>query len=165
MERNVSSPSLSWGRNMTAVPQWAVRMEPAGVPLQRAMTRTRNMASVPAEVCVTGKGINNCLRVRQSRLVLANFCDPEQIRLLSVGIPKESPATSPSCSSAKSMIPAPVRVDKMASCGAVPLLTMIKTKNGACVLTKVTEALEDLRCHKICIPHCYLIIFLPVGVL
>lgn len=36
---------------MTAVPQWAVRMEPAGVPPQRAMTRTRNMASVPAEVC------------------------------------------------------------------------------------------------------------------
>lgn len=98
--------------------------------------------------CVTGKGINNWLTVRQSLFVLANFCDPEQTRLLSVGILKESPATSPSCSLTKSMIPAPVRVDRMASCGAVPLLTMIKTRNGACVLTKVPEALEELRCHK-----------------
>lgn len=93
---------------------------------------------------MTGKEINNCLRVRQSLFVLANFCDPEQIQLLSVGIPKESPAASPSCSSAKSMIPAPVRVDRMASYGAVPLLTTIKTRNGAFVLTKVTEALEEL---------------------
>lgn len=51
MERNVSSPSLIWTRNMTAAPQKGAQMDSAGVPPQRATTRTRNMAFVPAGVC------------------------------------------------------------------------------------------------------------------
>lgn len=35
---------------MTAAPQRAAQMDHAGVPPQRAMTRTRNMAFVLAEV-------------------------------------------------------------------------------------------------------------------
>lgn len=80
--------------------------------------------------------------VCQSLIVLTDFCDLEQIRLLSVGILKESSANSPLCSSAKSMIPAPVRAEPMANCGAVPLQTMMKTRNGACVLTEVRVSSE-----------------------
>lgn len=80
--------------------------------------------------------MNKCI-VCQSLIVLTDFCDLEQIQLLSVGILKESSATSHLCSSAKSMIPAPVRAEQTANCGAVPRQTMIKTGNGACVLTEV----------------------------
>lgn len=83
--------------------------------------------------------MNKCI-VCQSLAVLTDFCDLEQIQLLSVGILMESSATSPSCSWAKSMIPAPVRAEQTANCGAVPLQTMIKTRNGACVLTAVRVA-------------------------
>lgn len=94
---------------------------------------------------VTEKRLNKCI-VYQSLIVLTGHsCDLEQIRLLSVGILKESSATSPSCSSAKSMIPAPVRADQTANCGAVPLQTMIRTRNGACVLTKVRATSKYLR--------------------
>lgn len=52
---------------------------------------------------------------------------------------RESPATSPLCSLVKSMTPALVRVVEMASCGAVPLATMMMTRNGASVLTRVSN--------------------------
>lgn len=138
MERNVSSPSLIWARNMIAAPQRAEQMDSAGVPPQRAMTRIGNMAFVPAEVCDRER-INKCI-VCQSMIVLTDFCDLEQIRLLSVGTLKESSAAFHLCSLAKSMIPAPVRAEQMANCGAVPLQTMIKTRNGACVPTEVRVA-------------------------
>lgn len=51
MEKNVSSPSLIRARTITAAPQRVAQMDSAGVRPQRAMTRTRNMAFVPAEVC------------------------------------------------------------------------------------------------------------------
>lgn len=93
--------------------------------------------------CVTAKGTNKCIRGCQSLFVLTDFfCDHEQIQLLSVGIPKDSSATSLSSSKEKSMIPARARAEETANCGAVPLLAMIKTRNGACVLTEVMEALE-----------------------
>lgn len=63
----------------------------------------------------------------------------EQIPLLRVGILMESPATSPLCSLVKSSTPALVREEEMANCGVVPLLAMMMTKNGAFVLTKVSN--------------------------
>lgn len=74
----------------------------------------------------------------------------------------ESSATSPSCSSAKSMIPAPVRAEQMANYGAVLLQTMIKTRNGAYVPTKVRAASEWLRLHKGVFIFIIYLIFFPV---
>lgn len=104
--------------------------------------------------CVAEKRMNNCNRALQSLFVLTDVCDLEQIRLLAVGIQMERPVTSPSCSVAKSTIRAPVRAEKMGSCGAVPLPAMTRTRNGACVLTRVRKASEQIKSYK-CVLHCY----------
>lgn len=63
----------------------------------------------------------------------------EQIPLFSVGILRENSATSPLCSLVKSTTPALVREEVMANCGVVPPLAMMMTKNGAFVLTRVSN--------------------------
>lgn len=50
MEKNVSSPSPFWERNMTAAPQRDAMMAIAGVPPRQTSTLTRNTDSVPLEV-------------------------------------------------------------------------------------------------------------------
>lgn len=52
---------------------------------------------------------------------------------------RESLATSPLCSWVKRMTPAQVRGEEMASCGAVPRTITIMTRNGASVLTRVSN--------------------------
>lgn len=139
-EPSASSPSSSWGKNMTAAPQRAAVTVTAGVPPQATLTPTRNLDSVPVEV--SDRNHNEpcqCCHNGLFFLTVVGMTVFGQTPLQSVETLTEIPAASPLCSWANSTTPVPVREEEMASCGALPLTTTMMTRNGASVLTRVSH--------------------------